>query len=112
MNKEQKIVIDKRFKQGRHFTYLEDPGHGYLIITHAELLFFGLAYKISPYSYMDETFVYLEEDLDAVLFFKAFKARYGFFEYTTKHVNHAHCRDKEGYDPTKVTLKELENVNN
>lgn len=96
MNLNLKKKIDKQLKS-RQFTYLEDPGHGYLIVTLEELEFFGLEEEISPFSFMSSSFIYLEEDLDAVLFVNKFKNRYGYFEYDTKHENSAHCRAMESY---------------
>ena len=98
MNQELKIKTDRQLKQRSGFTYLEDPGHAWLIVTFDELNFLGLADKISSYSYMSGSFIYLEEDLDAVLFYKAFKSRYGYFEYSTNHTANAHCRSAKSYN--------------
>jgi len=104
MNQELKIKTDRQLKQRSGFTYLEDPGHAWLIVTFNEIDFLGLADKISGYSYMSGNFIYLEEDLDAVLFFNAFKKRYGYFEYETNHVNEAHCRSAKSYDEKEARI--------
>ena len=106
MTTEEKKEIDKRFKRGRHFTYISDPGHAWLIVTHAELQFFGIEDSITPYSYMDKAFVYLEEDQDAVLFYNKFKARYGYW-FDNENNNGAHIRDKDRYDKRMLNLEEL-----
>ena len=46
------------------YTFYEDPGHGWLAVPIKELKQLGIWEKITVYSYMDEQFVYLEEDQD------------------------------------------------
>lgn len=55
------------------YRFFEDPGHGWLEVTTAELLALGIADKISAYSYQsrDGQLAYLEEDCDFALFEKA-----------------------------------------
>lgn len=53
------------------YKFYEDPGHGWLEVTRAELEQLGLLDKISGYSYQDRMFVYLEEDSDMIKFAKA-----------------------------------------
>ena len=55
------------------YRFFEDPGHGWLEVTRAELERLGLLDKISGYSYqsIDGLFVYLEEDSDLMKFAKA-----------------------------------------
>ena len=47
-------------------TYIkhEDPGHGWLQVPLSELEELGIRSAISPYSYRDSHFAYLEEDCD------------------------------------------------
>jgi hypothetical protein len=100
MTLEVKKAVDRILKNRRPFTYIEDPGHGWLLVTFDELDFLGLADDISPYSFMrDNGFVYLEEDRDAVMFVRKYEARYGNFEYQTKHRHSAECRNYKSYDP-------------
>ena len=56
------------------FIYHSDPGHGWIAVKLKELLYLGIADKISTYSYIKGDTAYLEEDCDASLFFQAFKA--------------------------------------
>ena len=56
--------------------YVEDPGHGWLIVTPAQMASYGITEaQISPYSYRspDGREIALEEDGDAGVFFTAFK---------------------------------------
>ncbi len=50
------------------YKFFTDAGHGWLQVSHSELSELGLTDKISPYSYRDRNFAYLEEDCDAVIF--------------------------------------------
>ena len=53
------------------YTFFNDPGHGWLQVSKEEVKKLGIKSKISRYSYMDDTHVYLEEDCDAVVFIHA-----------------------------------------
>ena len=55
------------------YKFFEDPGHGWLEVTRAELARLGILKQISSYSYQsrDGRFVYLEEDSDMAKFAKA-----------------------------------------
>ena len=46
-------------------TFIHDPGHGWLSVTHKDLIASGIDLKsISTFSYMTDKRVYLEEDSD------------------------------------------------
>lgn len=51
--------------------YYQDPGHGWVRISKAKLKALDLENKISRYSYMRNNWVYLEEDLDLGLLYRA-----------------------------------------
>lgn len=53
------------------FDFISDPGHAWLKVPHALLAELGIADKITHYSYSRDAFAYLEEDLDAGIFFAA-----------------------------------------
>lgn len=60
--------------------YVEDPGHGWLIVTPAQLASYGITEAmISPYSYRsrDRSTIALEEDCDAGIFIEAFRRTHG-----------------------------------
>ncbi len=59
------------------FVFIEDPGHGCLQVARHLVTELGLAHKITRYSYQNGGMVYLEEDLDMMTFWEAYKARYG-----------------------------------
>lgn len=50
------------------YTYHQDPSHGWVEVSMAELRALGIAGRISPWSYRDGETAYLEEDDDASLF--------------------------------------------
>lgn len=59
--------------------WIEDPGHGWLIITPEDLASAGLTEDdISPHSYRSQELIALEEDCDALAYIKA---RYGEVPY-------------------------------
>lgn len=56
------------------YTIHSDPGHAWLEVPKAELEALGIADKITPFSYMQGSTAYLEEDCDLSTFFNAMKA--------------------------------------
>lgn len=61
-----------------HFTFVSDPGHGWLLVKRAELEAVGLTEAdITPYSYQSGDMLGLEEDVDAGIFLAAYKAKTG-----------------------------------
>ena len=61
----------------KQYIYHTDPGHGWFAVKRSELVKLNIADKITPYSYTKGQTVYLEEDLDADTFFKAYELAYG-----------------------------------
>lgn len=62
------------------FTLHSDPGHGWLEVSPADLKAVGLTVdNISGYSYKNRrgNRLFLEEDCDLSVFFKAFKEKHG-----------------------------------
>ncbi len=66
------------------YIFIADPGHGWLRVLKTEIA--QIKYKISPYSYMNGKFVYLEEDCDAPLFLEH---KFG------KNINYQELKDKK-----------------
>lgn len=63
---------------GTHFTFISDPGHGWLLVKRSELAEVGLtAADITPYSYQSSDMLGLEENVDAGIFLAAYKAKMG-----------------------------------
>jgi len=50
--------------------WFEDPGHGWLRVPLAHLDALNIKEKITPFSYKDGGYAYLEEDLDAYVYLK------------------------------------------
>lgn len=68
------------------FLHSCDPGHGWLIVSPADMADLGLTEAdISGYSYRSGDRIALEEDCDASTFIEAYKAKYGSFENTTDY---------------------------
>ena len=57
--------------QPAQIQFHSDGGHGWLQVPTSLLDIYGIAHKISNYSYQDDKFTYLEEDGDLTEFFKA-----------------------------------------
>jgi len=57
------------------FIYHQDPGHGWLQVPRQLLVKLGIEDKITVFSYLNGTTVYLEEDCDMSIFIEAFKAQ-------------------------------------
>lgn len=73
-----------KINPSRNFTWLQDPGHGWLSVPVAYLMDVCSAEdigKISQYSYIKGKSVYLEEDCDAGIFIYAWKRKYNTFHY-------------------------------
>lgn len=56
-------------------TFITDPGHGWLKVPLAELDALGIHDQITPYSYKNGRFAYLEEDCDMGLYLDARQAQ-------------------------------------
>jgi hypothetical protein len=60
-----------------HFKFYHDAAHGWLAVPYAAIESLSLDNQISFYSYRSKGTVYLEEDLDAVIFIKAYLKQVG-----------------------------------
>jgi hypothetical protein len=84
------------------FTFISDPGHGWLEVTTADLETVGLSTaSFSRYSYQHGHKLYLEEDCDAGRFIAAFQGRFGHmpkiadrFEQNTEIRNYRHIDEQ------------------
>jgi hypothetical protein len=56
-------------------TFITDPGHGWLQVPLAELDELGIRSEITPYSYKNGRFAYLEEDCDLGVYLDARQAQ-------------------------------------
>ena len=59
------------------FYKFNDSGHGWLQVTRTDLTKLGIEKSISPFSYQNDEFVYLEEDSDMGTFLKAYQTVVG-----------------------------------
>lgn len=64
-------------------TFFHDPGHGWLKVPFKDLVFLGIVFDITAYSYVSGEWVYLEEDCDAGIYLSA--ARKAGWNVTWRH---------------------------
>jgi hypothetical protein len=57
------------------YTFIEDPGHGWLKVPMMDLMVSGVMGKITSYSYYTRDHAYLEEDCDAGTFIDALRSQ-------------------------------------
>jgi len=69
------------------YKYFQDPGHGWIEVSIAELRRLNIDGHISPYSYRNGHFAYLEEDCDASAWSQAKRAAGEEFEIIELHTN-------------------------
>jgi hypothetical protein len=86
------------------YKFYADPGHGWLAVKITELMELGIVTQISAYSYMRGGTAYLEEDMDATLFFNSYRDKYGVepnhtYEHTDKR---SPIRNYDGYNQNKA----------
>lgn len=67
----------------RKLTLISDPSHGWLSVSTKDVVALGITDKISSYSCMTMSRVFLEEDCDAGLFIEA--AKKAGWDITLKH---------------------------
>ena len=87
------------------YVFHEDPGHGWLEVPIETIRELGLADKITPYSYMDQYSVYLEEDCDLTTFINTLKA-HGIRcnpqqDFITVYEEHTPIRNMRSFDPAR-----------
>jgi hypothetical protein len=58
-----------------HLTFIIDPGHGWLRVPLADIAALRIEEDISPYSFIDGRYAYLEEDCDYTVFINACTAQ-------------------------------------
>lgn len=58
-----------------HLTFINDPGHGWLRVPLTDIAALGIESQITPYSYIEGQFAFLEEDCDAPRYLEALTAQ-------------------------------------
>jgi hypothetical protein len=87
------------------YTYITDPGHGWISVPLEDIKKLGIADKISSYSYMTQTTAYLEEDCDASIFLDAEGIDINSIPMT--YSDHAKCWGYARYNPSWLAGKQL-----
>lgn len=67
--------------------YYTDPGHGWVAVKRNILEQYGIAERITGFSYQKGKTVYLEEDCDAYTFLTEMASKGIVVEYQNKHTN-------------------------
>ena len=78
------------------YSFVTDPGHGWLSVPLQDIQQLGIADRISRYSYMTDKRAYLEEDCDAGVFLEA--ARIDPKSIPNTYSDKAKCRSYASYD--------------
>jgi len=86
------------------FTYHQDPGHGWVEVPVSIIKQYNIVDKISVFSYYDSKrkLVYLEEDCDADLIWKALKSAGIEVKFVPNHVEYTFIRNLPPYNKTKI----------
>ena len=79
------------------YTFVTDPGHGWVSVPLEDIKRLGITDNISAYSYMTDKRVYLEEDCDAGLFLDA--AGIDLDSLPCTYSDNSKCRSYASYDP-------------
>jgi hypothetical protein len=81
------------------FDYIQDPSHGWVKVPIALLKRFGIADKITPFSYRRKAYAYLEEDCDLMTLVNELELRRIPFMYENKiaRCKHSKIRSYEHY---------------
>jgi hypothetical protein len=82
-------------------TFFNDPGHGWLRAPKKLLKQYGVADKISEYSYADAEYAYLEEDCDAPRLLDAIEASGLTVKLIDRYSTHCFVRRLGGYNPNE-----------
>lgn len=78
--------------------YIQDPAHGWLEVPRGLLEVLGIQDRITHYSYINNGYVYLEEDLDMVTFTRALRASSAIeLELDPVYQQHTPIRDYDRY---------------
>ena len=83
----------------RNLTFITDAGHGWLSVSHKDLISLNIVDQISHCSYISPTRAYLEEDLDASIFLNAAKAAGWTIETRSTYSDHWKGREWPSYNP-------------
>jgi hypothetical protein len=81
-------------------TYLQDPGHGWIACPLSLAHDLRIAERVSPYSYVESSTLWLEEDCDASLLIEALERSGTPFTLRHVHVNRdAYVRNLPRWNP-------------
>jgi hypothetical protein len=72
-----------------HLVFHSDPNHGWAQVPHSLIWELHLQTLISTYSYVDETYSYLEEDCDLAVLAQALRERWLGLSFSEQRVNGA-----------------------
>ena len=103
-------TVFKKNKNKKVYDFFSDSGHGWLKVNRTELQRLFIIEKVSGFSYEKKEFVYLEEDDDLSLFFKAKKEIDKItIKFRTHYSDKSDIRNYYGFNFNRVdrALKEI-----
>lgn len=83
-----------------HLVFHSDPSHGWAQVPHSLIWELHLQTLISNYSYVDETYSYLEEDCDLAVLAQALRERGLGLSFSEKRVNGASRSERNTATPS------------
>ena len=87
----------------RKLNMISDPGHGWLSVNIKDLIALKIDDKISSYSYLNKSCVYLEEDSDASIYLNAAKEAGWKVTVTEKYQDRTAIRSYAHYSQENVS---------
>ena len=94
------------------YDFYQDSGHGWVKVSIKELSELSLLDKITPYSYYKKGYVYLEEDCDLNLFYKAKENKGIIISFSEHHSERSKIRHFQYYDKVKAIKTDVVNFLN
>jgi hypothetical protein len=94
------MISQRGNRKMAQYRWVADAGHSWLSVPLEDIRKLGIADKISPYSYMTHTRVYLEEDRDASLILEASGLDPEDMQHS--YSRHAKCRGYAPYHPSWI----------
>ena len=84
-----------------------DASHSWGRVQFKKLVEFGIADKITQYSYMKGSYVYLEEDVDLITFIHELIEREIKYEFKYHYSNRSSIRNFQSYNAAHFSQKEV-----
>ena len=90
--------------KSKTYEYIQDPGHGWMKVTSAEVYRLGI--RVTHYSYERGDHLYLEEDCDMSAFLQAKDARGEPWKLQQRHVENTRIRNYPSARPRTARIED------